>query len=619
MRSVTLLNDASNAVLKVYSGSCPQLAETGEYLSVPKELLPPDYEHCGMQRSVHDGIYWLLYRGRRFDSKFFCSSCRSMLNGTGSNVTAHIAKHKRKSTATLQQRLNAFFLFLVRHQIGLTVTRDPLVRVFSPDISYLQMLSLVDDTVKDVRDMIAADLAHKQVFLMIDGWSDQSLRRYIGVVAGYYSAERRNLVMHFLDLYCKEGQDHTAASQHDALRDILQRYKVPNQNISCLASDSASVNTCLAEEMGLTWCPCVVHLWNLVVNRFLRNSPQRLDDILQRINTLRKKSRWVEFLAQHSMVRNIAGYTQTRWCSACDCLESFYGLRMIVLEYQNSGGKPRFEEADIALIEEVGNVLKRFTEVNTLLMNADNQEGLVTVFEVINAIYLTLKKLEQVESVFQTAYMGAVKDIENRFFNLGSKFCCRLIFCGILNVEHSLPEWIRPQLDHIVAIMADELELFVGATPPGSPREPAADRYASNRSLVDMIQDSPVTSESSSIVYDEISEFLNFRKKLGRRRFTTFWAECEKFRHLKMMARNLRSYPANTVPLERSFSKARRILSWCRMRMSTETVRQLCILSLNEGITKRVLGLADVPVDDFGTCSACDEEMDEIFSDDESE
>lgn len=81
--------------------------------------------------------------------------------------------------------------------------------------------------------------------------------------------------------------------------------------------------------------------------------------------------------------------------------------------------------------------MKRFTEVNTLLMNANNREGLVTLFEVINAIYMTLKKLEQVETVFQAAYMGAVKDIENRFFNLGSKFCCRFIFCGILNVGHT--------------------------------------------------------------------------------------------------------------------------------------------------------------------------------------
>lgn len=619
MSSVTLLNDAANVVLKVYSGSCPQLTETGEYLSIPKEFLPPDYENCGMQKSSHDGIFWLLYRGRRFDNRFFCSHCKSLLNGTGSNVVAHIATHRRKSTVTLQQRVNAFFLFLVRHQIGLTVVRDPLVRIFSPDISYLQVMSLVEDSVRDVRQMIAADLTNKELFLMIDGWSDQSLRRYIGVVMGYYSPERGNMVLHFLDLYTKDGKDHTAASQCEAISDILRRYNIPSHRISCLASDSASVNTCIAEEMGLPWCPCVVHLWNLVVNNFLQNSPSHLDDVLKRINNLRKKTRWVEFLAQRSMVRNITGYTPTRWCSACECLESFYEVRTIVLEYQRAGGKPKFEQEDIDLIEEVGDVLKRFTEVNTLLMNADNREGLATVFEVINAIYMALKELEQVKGAFQHAYKSAAKDIENRFFNLSSRFCCRLIFSGILNVEHSIPKWIDRQLDAIVGIMADELELFVGATPPGSPREPTTNRYAANRSLVDMIEDSPITSETSSIVYDEITQFLKYRKKLGKRRFTAFWAGCEKFRHLKMMAQKLRAYPTNTVPLERCFSKARRILSWCRMRMSTETVRQLCVLSINEPITKRVLGLADVPLDDISTDCARDEDMEEIFSDDETE
>ena len=55
------------------------------------------------------------------------------------------------------------------------------------------------------------------------------------------------------------------------------------------------------------------------------------------------------------------------------------------------------------------------------------------------------------------------------------------------------------------------------------------------------------------------------------------------------------------------------------MRMSTETVRQLCVLSINEPITKRVLGLADVPLDDISTDCARDEDMEEIFSDDETE
>lgn len=111
MSSITLANDTSNVVLKVYSGSCLQLAETGEHVAIPKEFLPQNHENCALQKSGHDGIFWLLYRGRRFESKFFCSACGSVLNGSGSNITAHLAKHKGRTTFTQQQCVNALFSF----------------------------------------------------------------------------------------------------------------------------------------------------------------------------------------------------------------------------------------------------------------------------------------------------------------------------------------------------------------------------------------------------------------------------------------------------------------------------------------------------------------------------
>ena len=86
-----------------------------------------------------------------------------------------------------------------------------------------------------------------------------------------------------------------------------------------------------------------------------------------------------------------------------------------------------FEQADFDLIEEIGRVLRRFEEVNTFLMDADNQEGLASVFQAINAIYMTLKGVAEKEGACQAAYIRAVKQIEERFFNLSSKFCCRLI------------------------------------------------------------------------------------------------------------------------------------------------------------------------------------------------
>lgn len=57
-----------------------------------------------------------------------------------------------------------------------------------------------------------------------------------------------------------------------------------------------------------------------------------------------------------------------------------------------------------------------------------------------------------------------------------------------------------------------------------------------------------------------------------------------------MLAKNLRSIPTNTVRLEATFSVARRILSWNRMRLSPEHASQRCILAANMAVTERVLG-----------------------------
>ena len=69
---------------------------------------------------------------------------------------------------------------------------------------------------------------------------------------------------------------------------------------------------------------------------------------------------------------------------------------------------------------------------------------------------------------------------------------------------------------------------------------------------------------------------------------------------------------------ERSFSKARRVLSWQRLRLSQESAARICLLSVNAAITKGVLGLdavigEEISESDFDT----QEEPDEVFTDDE--
>ena len=103
-----------------------------------------------------------------------------------------------------------------------------------------------------------------------------------------------------------------------------------------------------------------------------------------------------------------------------------------------------------------------------------------------------------------------------------SKFCCRLLFTGILNLAHSIPPWLEANLAEVLTLMADEVELFTGSTPPASPREVLGERYSDSRSLGDIINGSSGNSESNIEVCDEIHEFMSKRNALAEYLLQTF-------------------------------------------------------------------------------------------------
>lgn len=345
--------------------------------------------------------------------------------------------------------------------------------------------------------------------------------------------------------------------------------------------------------MSLTWSPCCCHLWNLIVQHFLDNSPKVLKKILTNINSLRGKTLWVEFLARNSSsVRNLSGYVPTRWCSVCSCLKSFCLLRDHIVNFQSLSKSTLFADEDFCFVDSVIDLLDRFQDLNLMLLSADKAEGLATVYEGVDAIYRVLEPFEQEEGPFQHACAMARREIEWRFFRLESKFCCRLLFAGVLNVAHAIPPFLENHIGAVLSVMASEVDLFTGATPPPSPSvHRPVPRFSHMRPLQESIDDSSCSSEQDNAVVEEISRFMSKRRHLPKAKFSEFWWNCELFPHLRMMAMKLRSIPTNTARLESTFSLARRILSWNRMRLSPGHASQLCRLAANASLAEKVSGL----------------------------
>ena len=622
---ITPANTPDSVMLPVFKGKCGQLSPSERAVLVPLELLPEQI-HCewALQESEHEKVYWLLCDGHRYNGQCFCGSCNVLFNGIGGNFRAHIRKHEgRANSWSTEQKEKAFFLLLVRHNLAFATIRDPMVRILCPGMTYLRLLSLLDETAASVKSTIAAEIQGRDLCIMVDGWSDMSLRRYLGIAVSFYNPVSHEQNYRFLSLdYGKEG--HGAASQEKAVRKCLTSFHVEPMRVFALCSDSASVNTALADRMSLSWIPCCCHLWNLVVHTFLDNCPASFHKVLSNINSLRKKTVWVEYLANNgSPVRNLMGYIETRWCSVCMCVESFIRLKGYILSFQYINKLDLFTGEDFELVGNVQNILSRFQEANVMLMGADRAEGLATVYEVINAMYMVLESASHKESPFQNACAIALREIECRFFNRESRFCCRLLFAGILNVAHTIQPYLEKCCAEVLTILASEVNFFTGATAPSSPSECMFDdRYCDARSLQDMINDSPVSSERNPEVCDEISRFMAKRPHLVRAKFTLFWERCDSFPHLRMFAMHLRAFPTNTSHLESTFSMARRVLAWDRMRLTGDHASKLCLLSANKETTQRVLGLetpASFSLDELGeNWLVSSEQTNDYISDEEN-
>ena len=593
MEPPRIVNLPEILLLTVYKGKCGHLVPTDRVVGVPRDVIPATGPCIwALQESKNEDIFWLLRDGVRYCAKCFCCRCKAMISGSGGNLANHASTHgSHTATWTQEQQKSAIFLFFIKHNIGFSVARDPLMRIFSPGISEVRFLEMLDKTAYSVRDVIRDVLHEKSVTVMIDGWSDVSLRRYLGIGVCFFDATSCKHHYRFLQLnFGITG--HSALNQVRVLRECLESFHISPGQVQCLCSDSAAVNTAVAEKLSLTWMPCCLHLWNLIVRNFVLRCPPQFRLILEKINDLRKTTLWVEFLAgQGSARRNVVGFVPTRWGSVCDCVESFCQMSESVVNYQEIRNSAMFSEKDIQLVDGIRNLFARFREVTQMLMSADNREGLATVFEAINAIYMVLRSDAEKEGPFQDAIVQARDEIAGRFFRMESKFCCRLLFTGILNLAHSIPPWLEANLAEVLALMADEVELFTGSTPPASPREVLGERYSDSRSLSDIINGSSGNSESNIEVCDEIHEFMSKRSAFGRMSFTHFWGKCKQFPHLQLLAQQLRSFPTNTQCLERTFSLARRVLSWSRTRLTPQHAGDMCLLSANQDLAEKVLGI----------------------------
>ena len=117
-----------------------------------------------------------------------------------------------------------------------------------------------------------------------------------------------------------------------------------------------------------------------------------------------------------------------------------HGLRLIhfcllspfVRDFQEKELKAAlFTDDDLILVNEVRNILRIFSEASDILSQADHREGLATVFDAVNTIYIVLCGKAEQGGMLSGVCQNVARNIEERFFCLDSKYCCRILFAKV--------------------------------------------------------------------------------------------------------------------------------------------------------------------------------------------
>ena len=97
-----------------------------------------------------------------------------------------------KLTDIEEDREKAYLLFLVRHNLPFSTARDPVLRMMCLSLTYGRLLALLQTTAQRIKRAVVTEAKGKLLSLMVDGWSDMSLRHFLG---------RKDTVTHHLTYF----------------------------------------------------------------------------------------------------------------------------------------------------------------------------------------------------------------------------------------------------------------------------------------------------------------------------------------------------------------------------------------------------------------------------------
>ena len=148
--------------------------------------------------------------------------------------------------------------------------------------------------------------------LVLDAWTDNSLH-YIAIFAAYsYDNELKTP-----PLTITPPVDEIvfgARVLYDLISDILDNFKRSSSNLAFITADNATVNSRIAEMLGVPFIGCASHKYNLAAQNYLSESENLIGKVQDLMSTLAGSIKKAGKMRQKTMLEPIIR-NKTRWSS----------------------------------------------------------------------------------------------------------------------------------------------------------------------------------------------------------------------------------------------------------------------------------------------------------------
>uniref|UniRef100_A0A8C5MU29 BED-type domain-containing protein n=1 Tax=Leptobrachium leishanense TaxID=445787 RepID=A0A8C5MU29_9ANUR len=447
-----------------------------------------------------------------------------------------------------------------------------------------------------------------KVHVTLDTWSSKHGQgRYISFTAHWVTDCNAILYLSFV---CLRDRSHTGPEILSALQGQVQRWLTPRQlQLGMIVCDNGSNLLSALRKGRLTHVPCLVHVLNLVVQRFLTKYPG-LAELLSQARNVCSHFRWsfpasirlAEIQREFHLPTNKQSDLDmpTRWNSILAMLQRLHKQQRAINEYlceygtrTGSGQLVFFSPPQWLMIKDACTVLSPFEEA-TRMVSRDS----ACISDTIPLVFLLEHTLQEIIDV------ALEEDSEaNATSNLR---CMGSLIMQSLLKDPRIQLILPAQREHRMKKLEDALKRHLCNTFPGTGRFPSADTGASEAA-----DDQRNSGEGQGRLTDAFLNFFSPRRPgmsnvgthcqrllhmvqdyLGARAdLDTFPADdplaywvlrLDHWPELSQYAMQLLGCPSSSVLSERTFSAAGGFVTDKRVRLSTDSVDRLTFIKMNQ-------------------------------------